>query len=107
MKRIPPSLPILGHLQRTTWTEAARLGIDGVEHAAPWSDEYVQQDARTDYAGDMFGRVYWLEHLDARAIDEMVDALVEHHVVVDPTLMAMHTKFWGDDARYTNRVEYE
>jgi hypothetical protein len=29
-------MPVLGHLQRTTWTEAARMGIDGVEHAAPW-----------------------------------------------------------------------
>jgi imidazolonepropionase-like amidohydrolase len=26
---------------------------------------------------------------------------VEHHVSVDPTLMAFRTKFWGDDARYT------
>jgi metallo-beta-lactamase class B len=94
-------LPVIGHLQRTTWTAAARLGIDGVEHAAPWSPEYVSASARAGYDGDLFARVYWLEHLDERAIDEMIAALVEHQVVIDPTLMAMHTKFWGDDPRYT------
>jgi imidazolonepropionase-like amidohydrolase len=52
----------------------------------------------------MFGRVYWLEHLDlnSSAVQEMIAALVEHHVSVDPTLMAFRTKFWGDDARYTD-----
>jgi imidazolonepropionase-like amidohydrolase len=85
-------LPVIGHVQRTTWTEAAKLGIDGVEHAAPWSDAY----AKGEVPNSLFGRAYWLEHLDDKAIDEMIDALVEHHVVVDPTLMAMRTKFWGD-----------
>jgi len=85
-------LPVIGHVHRTTWTEAARMGIDGVEHAAPWSDAY----ATGEVPNSLFGRAYWLEHLDAKAIDEMIDSLVEHHVVVDPTLMAMRTKFWGD-----------
>jgi len=52
----------------------------------------------------MFGRVYWLEHLDlnSAAVQEMVTAVVEQHVSVDPTLMAFRTKFWGDDPRYTD-----
>jgi imidazolonepropionase-like amidohydrolase len=50
----------------------------------------------------LLARAHWLDHLDEHAIDEMIAALVEHKVVVDPTLMAMHTKFWGDDPRYTN-----
>jgi metallo-beta-lactamase class B len=95
-------LPIIGHLQRTTWTEAARLGIDGLEHAAPWSRAYVTASEREAMPNSMFGRVYWLEHLDAAAIDEMIGELVAHHVVVDPTLMAtMQTKFWGNDPRWT------
>lgn len=94
-------LPVIGHLQRTTWTEAARLGIDGVEHAAPWSVEYLTANARAGMPNTMFGRVFWLRHLDPAKIDEMIAALVEHHVVVDPTLMAtMATKFWGDDPRW-------
>jgi imidazolonepropionase-like amidohydrolase len=32
----------------------------------------------------------------------MIAALVEHHVSVDPTLIAFRTKFWGDDPQYTN-----
>jgi hypothetical protein len=32
----------------------------------------------------------------------MLAALVEHHVSVDPTLMAFRTKFWGDDPAYTD-----
>jgi len=34
----------------------------------------------------------------------MISAIVEHHVVVDPTLMAtMKTKFWADDPRWTTK----
>jgi imidazolonepropionase-like amidohydrolase len=95
-------LPVIGHVQRTTWTEAARLGISGLEHAAPWSIEYVREADRAAAPDSLFGRVYWLEHLDENAIDEMIAELAKHKVVVDPTLMAMHTKFWGDDPRYTN-----
>lgn len=101
-------LPVIGHLQRTTWTEAARFGIDGVEHAAPWSDEYVKEADRAAMPNSMFGRVYWLEHLDDKAIDEMVRALAEHHVVVDPTLMAtMHTKFWANDKRWRENPDLQ
>jgi len=98
-------LPLIGHLQRTTWTEAARLGIDGIEHAAPWSNEYIPPSMRAAAPEGLLARVYWLEHLDEKAIDAMIAALAEHRVVVDPTLMAMHTKFWGDDARHTQNRE--
>jgi imidazolonepropionase-like amidohydrolase len=98
-------LPIIGHLQRTTWTEAARLGIDGVEHAAPWSTAYVTEPARAAYDNSLFGRVYWLEYLDDAAIDEMVHELARHKVVVDPTLVAMVTKFFGDDPRWTQNPD--
>jgi imidazolonepropionase-like amidohydrolase len=98
-------LPVIGHVQRTTWTEAARLGIDGLEHPAPWSVEYVKEADQAAWPESMFGRVYWLEHLDEKKIDEMISELAKHKVVVDPTLMAMHTKFWGDDPRYTQNPD--
>jgi imidazolonepropionase-like amidohydrolase len=95
-------MPVVGHLQRTTWTEAARLGIDGLEHAAPWSAAYLKAEARSAMPPGMFARVYWLRHLDGVQIDAMIAALVEHQVFVDPTLMAtMYTKFWADDPRLT------
>jgi imidazolonepropionase-like amidohydrolase len=97
-------LRVIGHLQSTTWTDAARMGIDFIVHAAPWAPEYLAPAARAAYQPGMFGRVYWLEHLDLNspAVQEMMAALVEHHIPVDPTLMAFRTKFWGDDPRYTD-----
>jgi imidazolonepropionase-like amidohydrolase len=95
---------VIGHLQSTTWTEAARMGIDFIAHAAPWAPEYLPAAARPAYQPSMFGRIYWLEHLDLNspAVQEMIATLVEHHVSVDPTLMAFRTKFWGDDPGYTD-----
>jgi len=95
---------VIGHLQATTWTEAARMGIDFIAHAAPWTRETLPAAARAAYRPDMFGRVYWLEHLDLDSpeVEETIAALVEHHVSVDPTLMAFRTKFWGDDPQYTD-----
>jgi imidazolonepropionase-like amidohydrolase len=99
-------LPVIGHLQRTTWTEAARLGIDGLEHAAPWSAAYIKEHAREAMPEGMFARVYWLQHLDEPQVSEMIAVLAEHQVVVDPTLMAtMHTKFWADDPRWTQNPD--
>ena len=94
---------VIGHLQSTTWTDAIRMGIDFIVHAAPWAPEYLPPTARSAYQPSMFGRIYWLEHLDldSPAVQEMVTALVDHHVSVDPTLMAFRTKFWGDDPHYT------
>ena len=94
---------VIGHVQSTTWTEAARMGIDFLTHAASWSPEYLSPVARAEYEPSMFGRVYWLEHLDlnAASVQEMMRALVEHHIWVDPTLIAFRTKFWGDDPQYT------
>lgn len=95
-------LPVIGHLQRTTWTDAAKMGIDAITHGSPWSAEYLPEPARASYKQTMFGRVYWLEHIDlaSPAFRELTDALVKHEVVVDPTLIAYHTKFFGNDPRW-------
>lgn len=95
-------LPVIGHLHRTTWTQAAELGIDMVTHAAPWSPEYLSEADRTGYDESLFGRAYWAEHLDlaSPAVTGMAEALAKHGVSVDPTLIAMHTKFFGNDPRW-------
>jgi imidazolonepropionase-like amidohydrolase/GNAT superfamily N-acetyltransferase len=95
-------LPIIGHLQRTTWTEAANLGIDGIEHFAPWAPVYLPAAARASYEQTMFGRVYWLQHVDVHGpeIMEMIAAMKQHGVTLDPTLIALHTKFFGNDPRW-------
>lgn len=100
-------LRVIGHLQRTTWTQAAELGIDAVTHGSSWSPEILSEADRAGYEQTMFGRVYWLEHLDLKspAVTSLAEALVKHRVTIDPTLIAMHTKFWGNDPRYTQHPQ--
>jgi cytosine/adenosine deaminase-related metal-dependent hydrolase len=95
-------LPVIGHLQRTTWTEAARMGIDHLAHGAPWTPDLLPDRSRAGYSQDMFGRVYWLNHLDlaAREVDALIHEIVVRGVAVDPTLIALHTKFFGNDSRW-------
>jgi imidazolonepropionase-like amidohydrolase len=100
-------LPVVGHLGRTNWKEAAELGIDGVEHPSAWSWDEIAPNEREHAERGMSERVAWLERLDpqSESVRAMVRALVEHHVSVDPTLIAMHTKFWGDDNRYAHHPQ--
>jgi imidazolonepropionase-like amidohydrolase len=95
-------LKVIGHMQRTTWTEAANLGIDAIAHGVPWSAAYLRPEDRANAPGNIFGRIYWLEHLDlnSEGIQELLGTLNRHHVTIDATLITYHTKFWGNDARY-------
>jgi imidazolonepropionase-like amidohydrolase len=101
-------LRVLGHLQATSWTEAAGLGIDAVSHASDWSEKELPADKREAYRrdvaarGPMKARLTWLESVDPKGpeIRAMVEALVRHHVALDPTLIALATKLRGDDREY-------
>jgi imidazolonepropionase-like amidohydrolase len=93
----------MGHLQRTTWTAAARMGIDAITHGSPWSPEYLPAEKRAAYVQTLRGRLDWLEWVDVDGpeIDGMIEALVRARIPVDPTLIAYHTDFWADDSSYT------
>ncbi len=98
-------LKVIGHLQRTSWTDAAHAGIDFITHAGNWHEAYIPESRRgafTALGGGMRARIAWLEwlRLDAPAIDSMVSALAQRGVSVDPTLVAYHTKFWWRDSVY-------
>jgi imidazolonepropionase-like amidohydrolase len=103
-------LRVVGHLQATTWQEAADAGIDFITHGAPWSAQTLPPARRAAYTqaikarGGMRARVDWLESLDldGREVREMIAALVRHHVDVDPTLVAYETKFRADSDKYAN-----
>lgn len=92
----------VGHLQRTTWTEAARAGIDAITHGAPWSPDYLPAARRPQYVQSMKGRLDWLEwiEIDSPHVQEMIRELRDRRVWLDPTLVAYDTKFRGDDERY-------
>ena len=98
-------LKVIGHLQRTSWTEAAGSGIDYLTHGSSWHEAYVPDARRAAYTalgGSIRARIAWLEWLepDSPAIDSMVAALRRGGVSLDPTLVAYHTKFWWRDSIY-------
>ena len=97
-------LKVIGHLQRASWTEAARSGIDFIAHGAPWHESYLPPERRAAFLAinDMRQRIAWYEGLDlaAPAIDTLIRELVAHRVSIDPTLVAYHTKFWWRDSIY-------
>ncbi len=102
-------IPVIGHLQRTDWTEAAAAGIDFITHGASWSPRYLPEDCRARFEAlhDMRQRIVWLECLDpdGAAIDTMVAELARRGVSVDPTLVAYHTKFFWNTATYRCHAE--
>ncbi|HEU4474482.1 MAG TPA: amidohydrolase family protein [Gemmatimonadales bacterium] len=97
---------VIGHLQRTSWTEAALAGIDFLTHGGNWHEAYVLAEHRAEYerlGGTMRARISWLEWLElieGGPVDSMIDVLEERQVPVDPTLIAYHTKFWWRDSIY-------
>jgi imidazolonepropionase-like amidohydrolase len=101
-------LKVIGHLQRTDWTFAAEHGIDYLTHGSSWSVAELPPDKRDAYTramreeGAMKARIHWLEWVesDGPEIRRMIRALVDHHVGVDPTLVAYDTKFRNDDPFY-------
>jgi imidazolonepropionase-like amidohydrolase len=99
-------LPVIGHLQRTAWAEAARMGIDYLTHGTSWNAEFLRPAVRARYAeaqaerGGMRARVDWMELLDpfAPEVDSIIALLAARRIPVDPTLVAYHTKFSYDAA---------
>ena len=77
-------IPVIGHLQRTSWAEGTRLSIDHLCHAADWSEKTLRPDRRGTYAeaqrkrGAMRARLDWIEFLDLESpeVTEMIAALV-------------------------------
>ncbi len=90
---------VVGHLQNTSWTEAAKFGIDSITHAAPWHKSYLPADFREQYRPSFLGGIDWIEKVDyeSDSITEMLDSMLASNVAFDPTLIVFHTKFWGND----------
>ena len=102
---------VVGHLQNTSWTTGAQLGIDGISHAAPWTLSYIPEGVRhpeIDFR-PMMQRIHWLENADydSQEFQDMFTALKDGGVCIDPTLIAFHTKFWGNDSMYWHSADLE
>lgn len=101
-------LEVVGDLVMTSWTEAARAGIDHLSHVVSRSPDLLPAEAREAYRRDVSeGRAHpyyrWLEalDLDGRQVDEMLGALLSRDVSVDPTLAATESVLFCSDPEYT------
>lgn len=103
-------LRVIGHLQATSWTAAARLGIDGICHGASWAIEELPLERREAYRraigerGPIHARLDWLDDVqpDGPEIRTMIAELAQRRIPVDPTLIAYATKFKGSDPRFVD-----
>jgi len=93
------NVKVIGHLQNTSWTEASKLGIDFITHAADWNVNHLSKEYQQNYNPSMKGRLYWLENidLDGKLINNMIYSMRKSKVIFDPTLIVFHTKFWGNN----------
>ena len=82
---------VIGHLYMTSWTDAAKLGIDALAHGVPVSPFLLSEADRQEFLafGDHpFNHLLWLDLVDLNRpeINDMISALVNNDIPVDPTL---------------------
>jgi len=86
-------LEAIAHLDQVSWTRAAELGIDGLEHALPTSPDLLEPEARAaylaDYAPDSRFYYRWFEaaDYDGPLMRGMIATLAERRVVVNMTFL--------------------
>ncbi|WP_340113885.1 Kelch repeat-containing protein [Maribellus mangrovi] len=117
-------LKVLGHLRKTSWTEAANLGIDFLTHCGSdgpiWElvdNDSVRNILRSNdpprpYYPDIKPEEYfhlWAENvnLEGDRMDSLIDALVQGNVTVDPTMAPMQSLFFGDDTEILAKLHPE
>jgi len=93
---------VIGHLYMTSWTDAANMGMDALTHGVPVNPSLLPSgDSREQFlenGGGPFDHLLWLDllDLDSTEINEMINALVENSVPVDPTLSIYETMLRDD-----------
>ncbi len=96
---------VIGHLYMTSWTDAAKLGIDALTHGVPVNPSLLPSgDKREQFlenGGGPFDHFLWLDLVDLNSteIREMINALVENDIPVDPTL-GIYEAMLKDDGFY-------
>jgi hypothetical protein len=113
-------LPVIGHLGRTRWHEAADAGIDHLAHSAYWGmmvsllpdDVYDASRAlREMFTPNQFFAPrftdQWLAavNLAGPEIVRVADAMVRSHVTWDPNLVLSQAVIFGDDPSVLEMLE--
>lgn len=102
-------IPVIGHLQRTTWAQGVSLGVDHLAHSVDWSAESLPLGRRPAYLAatrtrpGFRSRIDWLEAFDPDGADQkaLISELARRRNSVDVTLIAYDAKFSPpDEGRY-------
>lgn len=98
-------LPVVLHAWMTSWTDAARAGVDAITHISPGSPDLLPPSRRAEFRSGMRGTQFmfdWFRYVDTSGSEmrEMLDALRRNGVTVDPTLVAMEQMAWADDSAH-------
>jgi imidazolonepropionase-like amidohydrolase len=94
-------IPVIGHLQQTSWMQGLDAGVDHFAHSVDWSAASLPIAARSAYALAQIkrrgfrARIDWLEAFDphAPAHDRLLALLAQKQISVDVTLSAYDGKF--------------
>ena len=105
---------VIGHLQRTSWTDALRLGIDALTHGASWSPDLLPPEKRALYeervrsVGPLRARLDWLQWIDVGGpeVQRVIADLARTGVPLDPTLVAYDAKFRPARYRTSPDLDY-
>lgn len=112
-------LPVLGHLGRTTWTEALAAGVDEFTHSCIWGAAHslvpVPDSARfadffTPNSGfDAAQFAEWNATIDpaGERVRAFMDGLAARDASWSPNLVLCEAVFWGDDPRTLARLRPE
>ena len=104
-------LKTIGHLEQTSWSEAADFGIDSLVHSGiygpTWELSSDSVDRKSYQAVHLQPSVDLVTSLDLAGptANALVKKLAEHAVVVDPNLVMTEAVYWGDDPNFLDQLE--
>jgi hypothetical protein len=96
-------LKAIAHLNNVSWTRAAELGIDGLEHALPTSAELLEPAQRAQYLAELGPdskfMYRWFERADydAPLLHSLVETLARRKVVMNMTFIVNELIYNIDD----------
>lgn len=102
-------VPVIGHLQRTSWREGIALGVNHLVHAVDWSAASLPATQQDSYRAlvpsrpNFLARIDWLERFDPNSPEAhaLITDLARSRVSVDLTLIAYAARFSApDDPRF-------
>jgi imidazolonepropionase-like amidohydrolase len=96
-------LKAIAHLNKVSWTRAAELGIDGLEHALPTSADLLETAQKTQYLAELGPdskfMYRWFERADydGPLMRRLFDLLAQKQVVTNMSFFVNHLVYNIDD----------